>query len=86
VTLRETDAATDGDEAPICQCGCEGKISDHDDRGWGPWPCPVCGDDSDTDLGKPCTDCDDPCPECARSYGPHYRGPCEHGDAAGGPQ
>jgi hypothetical protein len=19
------------------------------------------------------------CPECARSYGPHYRGPCEHG-------
>lgn len=28
------------------------------------------------------TDCDDSdsdtCPECERSYGPHYRGPCEH--------
>jgi hypothetical protein len=20
----------------------------------------------------------DPCPECARSLGPHYRGPCDH--------
>lgn len=41
----------------VCQCGCEGRIADHDDRGWGPWPCPVCDDDSDTDLGKPCTAC-----------------------------
>lgn len=21
---------------------------------------------------------DSSCPECARSYGPHYKGPCEH--------
>ncbi len=27
------------------------------DRVWGPRPCPVCGDDSDADPGKPCTDC-----------------------------
>jgi Domain of unknown function (DUF5049) len=45
------------DEDPACPCGCEGRIAKHDDRGWGPWPCPVCGDDSDADLGKPCTDC-----------------------------
>lgn len=39
-----------------------------------------------------CADClelieestdDDGCPECARSYGPHYRGPCAHGDTCG---
>ena len=41
----------------VCPCWCEGRIADHDDRGWGPWACPVCGDDSDTNLGKPCTDC-----------------------------
>ena len=44
-------------KAAVCPCWCEGRIADHDDRGWGPWPCPVCDDDSDTDLGKPCTDC-----------------------------
>src|SRR5262245_25566626 len=27
------------------------------------------------------TDDDQVCPECARSFGPHYRGPCEHGAA-----
>jgi hypothetical protein len=73
-------------KAAVCPCGCEGRIADHDDRGWSPWSCPVCGDDSDADLGKPCTNCDDECPECARSYGPHYRGRCEHGSGAGGAQ
>ena len=79
----ETGRAPVGDD-PLCQCGCEGRIADHDDRGWGPWHCPVCGDDSDTDLGEPCTDCADACAECARSFGPHYGGPCEHGGAADG--
>jgi hypothetical protein len=41
----------------VCPCGCEGRIADHDDRGWGAWPCPVCLDDSDADLGEPCTEC-----------------------------
>lgn len=49
--------APQSDDEVICQCGCEGRIADHDDRGWGPWTCPVCGDDSDADIGKPCTDC-----------------------------
>ncbi|MFO0931131.1 MAG: hypothetical protein U1E39_00315 [Planctomycetota bacterium] len=44
-------------KAAVCPCWCEGKIADHDDRGWAPWACPDCGDDSDTDLGKPCTGC-----------------------------
>jgi hypothetical protein len=43
-------------KAAVCPCWCEGRIADHDDRGWGLWPCPACGDDSDADLGKPCTD------------------------------
>tara|TARA_Y100000310_G_scaffold310397_1_gene355583 strand:+ start:3198 stop:3521 length:324 start_codon:yes stop_codon:yes gene_type:complete len=41
----------------ICPCGCNGRIRKHDDRGYGPWPCPVCDDDSDTNLGKSCTVC-----------------------------
>lgn len=40
-----------------CPCGCRGVISRHDERAYGPWTCPVCGDDSDTDLGKPCRKC-----------------------------
>lgn len=42
--------------ATDCPCGCEGRYDDHDERGWGPWPCPICDDDSDVDLGKPCSD------------------------------
>ena len=53
-------AAPDGwpmARAPVCPCWCEGRTADHDDRAWGPWPCPVCDVDSDADLGKPCTGC-----------------------------
>ena len=67
-----------------CPCGCEGRIVDHDERGWGPWECPCCGADSDADYGVPCSGCEDPCAECARSFGPHYGGACEHGVGEGG--
>jgi hypothetical protein len=42
----------------LCPCCCKGKIDDHDDRGYGCWACPVCGEDSDTDLHLPCTGCE----------------------------
>ena len=41
-----------------CACGCDGKIADHDDRGYGCWPCIECGDDSDTDINEMCSDCE----------------------------
>ena len=46
------------DEPMWCACGCDGIIADHDDRGYGCWPCIECGDDSDTDIGELCSDCD----------------------------
>ena len=46
------------DEPMWCACGCDGSIADHDDRGYGCWPCIECGDDSDTDIGELCSDCD----------------------------
>ena len=48
-----------GAEEPMwCACGCDGKIADHDDRGYGCWPCLECGDDSDTDINEMCSDCE----------------------------
>jgi len=48
-----------GAEEPMwCACGCDGKIADHDDRGYGCWPCIECGDDSDTDINEMCSDCE----------------------------
>ena len=48
-----------GAEEPMwCACGCGGKIADHDDRGYGCWPCIDCGDDSDTDINEMCSDCE----------------------------
>ena len=44
-------------KSAVCPCWCVGRITDHDDRGRGLWPSPACGDDSDMDVGKPCTDC-----------------------------
>ena len=41
----------------ICPCGCDGVQSDHDDRGYGVWECPECGNDSDVDLGEVCSAC-----------------------------
>ena len=47
------------EEEPMwCACGCDGKIADHDDRGYGCWPCIECGDDSDTDINEMCSDCE----------------------------
>ena len=46
------------DEPMWCACGCDGKIADHDDRGYGCWPCIECGDDSDTDINEMCSDCE----------------------------
>tara|TARA_R110000824_G_scaffold3107_2_gene14306 strand:+ start:5424 stop:7391 length:1968 start_codon:yes stop_codon:yes gene_type:complete len=47
------------EEEPMwCACGCDGKIADHDDRGYGCWPCIDCGDDSDTDINEMCSDCE----------------------------
>jgi len=46
------------DESMWCACGCDGKIADHDDRGYGCWPCIECGDDSDTDINEMCSDCE----------------------------
>ena len=40
-----------------CPCTCGGLVDDHDDRGYGAWDCQACGNDSDTDLGLPCTSC-----------------------------
>tara|TARA_R110000751_G_scaffold17181_2_gene53451 strand:- start:627 stop:2438 length:1812 start_codon:yes stop_codon:yes gene_type:complete len=45
------------DEPMWCACGCAGKIADHDDRGYGCWPCIDCGDDSDTDINEVCSSC-----------------------------
>lgn len=50
--------ATVLDREPACPCGCDGQIDRHDDRGWGPWACPVCDEDSDRDLGRPCGACE----------------------------
>ena len=46
------------EESMWCACGCDGKIADHDDRGYGCWPCIECGDDSDTDINEMCSDCE----------------------------
>lgn len=43
---------------PVCPCGCNGLVDFHDDRGWGPFNCPVCREDSDRNLGDPCSDCE----------------------------
>jgi hypothetical protein len=40
-----------------CPCGCDGRIDDHDDRGWGCWDCPLCGEESDRDLDELCSAC-----------------------------
>ena len=40
-----------------CPCGCDGVEEDHDDRSYGCWPCPSCGDDSDADMGNNCSSC-----------------------------
>lgn len=51
-----------------------------------PLICAHCGAETASAYGDPDADEDAPdpndCPECARSYGPHYAGPCEHGGAA----
>ena len=47
----------DAESFGACPCGCDGKIEDHDDRGYGCWECPRCGDDSDTDMGEDCSNC-----------------------------
>ena len=44
-------------EGHACPCGCEGRAANHDERAWGLWPCPACGDDSDADYGLPCSSC-----------------------------
>jgi len=41
----------------ICPCECGGIIAEHDDRGYGVWECPQCGEDSDVDLGEICSVC-----------------------------
>jgi len=56
MTSRIPTSATSAVET--CPCGCCGRARDHDDRGWGPWPCPACGNDSDRDVGRPCSDCE----------------------------
>jgi hypothetical protein len=48
----------EAEESMWCACGCDGKIADHDDRGYGCWPCIECGDDSDTDINEMCSDCE----------------------------
>ena len=48
----------EAEEPMWCACGCDGKIADHDDRGYGCWPCIDCGDDSDTDINEMCSDCE----------------------------
>ena len=40
-----------------CPCGCNGKIEYHDDRSYGCWECPRCGEDSDADIGEGCSYC-----------------------------
>ncbi len=40
-----------------CPCGCDGIAQLHDDRSYGWWECPRCGNDSDEDLGKDCSRC-----------------------------
>jgi len=55
-----------GDPAPTCP-DCGDGLTDTA----GLWYCPTC-------------DCEiEPagCPECERSHGPHYHGPCPHGTA-----
>lgn len=50
-----------GEPPLVCRkdgdCGCEGIEEDHDDRSYGCWPCPVCGDDSDMNYGQTCSRC-----------------------------
>ena len=41
-----------------CPCGCDGEINAHDDRAYGAWSCPLCDDESDTDLGELCSQCE----------------------------
>ena len=50
-------APSRGGPGGLCPCGCKGRVADHDDRGWGCWNCPACGEESDRDLDQPCSDC-----------------------------
>jgi len=43
---------------PECPCGCKGVFEKHDDRSYGYWECPRCGEDSDRDVGLPCFECE----------------------------
>lgn len=53
-------ADDDGSEgSAACPCGCAGVLSAHDERGWGPWSCPACGEDSDRDRGERCSLCEE---------------------------
>ena len=56
-SLHEKFGAEQGEELLWCACGCDGKIADHDDRGYGCWPCLECGDDSDRDINEVCSVC-----------------------------
>jgi len=55
--LSESFGAESSVEDSICPCECGGIIAEHDDRGYGVWECPQCGEDSDVDLGEICSVC-----------------------------
>ena len=52
----------------------ETRLENLDDAFWERWIGPMLDaiEDEDPDNAE------DGCPECQRSHGPHYRGPCEH--------
>lgn len=53
---------------PMCPCGCDGVVDDHDDRSYGCWSCPSCGDDSDANMLQNCSRCSN---KGKRAYGRH---------------
>ena len=55
-TEREEPTVTESHDE--CPCGCKGQFDQHDDRSYGYWACPRCGEDSDRDLGLPCFECE----------------------------
>ena len=55
--------------ASPCPCGCNGKIEYHDDRSYGCWECPRCGEDSDADMGEDCSYCVNMLDMGAESFG-----------------
>lgn len=63
------------DDSPRCPCGCDGIYKNHDERDRGPWPCGECGEDSDRDLGSPCSDCE-VCPDCVKEASCRSRREC----------